>query len=316
MRRHRRSITAVIKASLGAKPVTWTVIAKGETNAVFRVSLSDGTDVIARQHFSKSGKWFDEESKVLRALRGSVPVPELLATHDEVVEDGVFSLSLQTLIAGAPYSEIYETLTADEHKQILNEAGQLIRRLNRSTPDASTKRVGMGRSRAQYMRMARRIKTSTWPMSKRDRVVLNAALETIKSFLPLSPACDLVHGEVHPKHVMVDAGHVSGLVDLEFAGKGDAAMDQACWNYWRFDSNGKPTYGALRLGTGPEFAQRVAVYELMIGVASLDHYTAHKDWAGARVGLQRLESALLRHSEKHFDGRGLGALTDEAGLNR
>jgi fructosamine-3-kinase len=80
----------------------------------------------------------------------------------------------------------------------------------------------------------------------------------------------LVHGDFHPKHILVDEdGNISGLVDFEACRGGDLIYDLAAWDYLQRDlfPLGWLLGGYQRHTTVPDdWPVRLGVYRVVLGL--------------------------------------------------
>lgn len=118
-----------VLAHVGMAIADLTPITKGESNAVFDVELSDSRRLIARMHFDSEKRWFEKEAAVLHRLAGSeVPVPDVIALTHRDADDGVFSLCLQTPVAGRPYLDllIEDSMSAASHARVMDQIRKML----------------------------------------------------------------------------------------------------------------------------------------------------------------------------------------------
>ena len=126
-----------------------------------------------------------------------------------------------------------------------------------------------------------------------DRRLLRALSEEFRSLVPLCPAeRALVHGDFGGNNVLIDAdtGAITAVLDWECALYGDPLFDIAgayFWRPWLRCMERAAEYWDTALGALPRYRERIACYQLRIGLSeiranALDNDGAMVDWLQRR----------------------------------
>lgn len=88
-----------------------------------------------------------------------------------------------------------------------------------------------------------------WEEFGADRPIIALGLAWLRSNLPDEVTPTLVHGDLRIGNIMVDAGHITGVLDWEMVHIGDYHEDLAygCMTVWRFGKLDKPAFGCTDL---------------------------------------------------------------------
>ena len=240
-------------ARLGARPLAAEAIGSGDLSEVLCLSLPDGRRLVA-----KDGPAPRTEAAMLVALgRAGAPTPEVVAIGSDV-------LVMQAVPGGGGFDD---AAWAD--------LGRVLARLH------ATLGPGYG-WRADYAFDAVTIPNGwcgDWPdFWARRRLLpeagelprpLRAGLEDLAArlpgILPAHPPASLLHGDLWPGNILVDAGRITGLIDpASYYGHSEADLAMLCLfarppaAFW--ESHGAPA---------PGWERRCAVYQLWPAIVHL-----------------------------------------------
>lgn len=112
-----------------------------------------------------------------------------------------------------------------------------------------------------------------WVLGDRSNPVAEAALAYVKRNMPANAPADLVWGDPIPANLLFDdAGHISGIIDWEFAALAPGELDLAWWLY--FDNLFSASFNLPPLAGLPDREQTIAIYESELGrpVSDLAYY--------------------------------------------
>jgi len=180
------------------------------------------------------------EARLIRHARaGGVPAPEVIC--ELVPDDGLGIGFVMACLAGTADPESVLTsppglagdiATAMARIHALDPAGaDHLPRL-----DAAT---GLAKLRAQF------------DDAGGDRPIIALGLAWLRANLPPDVAPCVVHGDLRIGNVMVDQGHLTGVLDWELAHLGDGHEDLAygCMTVWRFGRLDRPALGLTDIGS-------------------------------------------------------------------
>lgn len=169
------------------------------------------------------------EVAALRCIHGRLPIatPELLSQG--TLDDWNYFVS--TRLPGRPIESVWDGLSAAERLELAGALGDATRALHRvaigpvakhSEPWAEFRRSA--RSRCLALERSKGL--------SRDRLTeLERYLQRLDRIAEPSPSvsrpASLLHTEIGPSHVLVDEGHISGLIDFGDAMVGDPEYDLA-----------------------------------------------------------------------------------------
>ncbi|MGD8340773.1 MAG: fructosamine kinase family protein, partial [Gammaproteobacteria bacterium] len=183
-------------------------IAGGDLSAVVEVELAEGGTVIA-----KGGPSPAAEAEMLAAIRATGAAAPAVIAHDESV------LVLEHLPAGGALAESWHDLGANLAKL-------------HATPNAAasadqTRLYGWGRDYAFGSVDIENERLPDWPSFWAERRLANQAphiaadlaarverlAQELAGRLPAHPAPSLLHGDLWSGNILINEGHVTGLID-------------------------------------------------------------------------------------------------------
>jgi aminoglycoside phosphotransferase (APT) family kinase protein len=269
-------LVAAVEKVAGGAPTATERLFVSYSNDVYEAETGIGP-LIVRAHRGEAGHFEREGWAIQAAASAGCPVPEVLAMDDVEDDDITWSLSVQRKLPGVPLLG----LPAEEHRIAVREAGECLARVH------SVPTTGLG-----YLDGKGVAPDSTWSefMKRHDaQELVDAAQAVGLDAGTVLAACDLVagevdlwtdvephlvHGDFSSKHVLVDDGHVSGIIDFEFAASNDAARDLAFWSYQEPATSTAVLLDGYRAvaGTDASLDRRVAVLRLLV---SLDYISYH-----------------------------------------
>ena len=182
-----------------------------------------------------------DEAALIRAARASgVLAPEILVELEP--DDGIGSGFVMRAIGGTPDPAAI-LAEADGEVLIREIAAQL----------AQTHRVDCSALKVPAMDTAQALSElkARFLSYGADRPVLALAIRWLEQNLPEPTAPRLVHGDFRLGNLLVEHGHLSGVLDWELAHLGDWHEDLAfgCLTVWRFSRPDRPAYGLSSIET-------------------------------------------------------------------
>jgi aminoglycoside phosphotransferase (APT) family kinase protein len=263
----------------GSAPTNVTRLFVSYSNDVYDV---DGSFIV-RAHRDDPRHFDRERWALVQAAAAGVPVPEVLLLEDAEVGGALWSVCVQTKLAGVPLIDLVaDRPDTDAYAGVLQEAGVALAGVH----SVATTGLGYvdGSGRAPDISSAERL-------TYRDADELSElAIGTGIEGALVAEACrlvaanvalwdraprNLVHGDFSSKHILVEGSQLSGVLDFEFAASGDAAHDIAYWDYQEgyWESTTPLLAGYETIATGAEgLGQRVALLRLCV---SLDYIAYH-----------------------------------------
>jgi aminoglycoside phosphotransferase (APT) family kinase protein len=232
------TVTAYLRAQLPNAPdITATsveVLPGGRSKKTIFISLACApdlpSDVVMRQDtgMTHMGTVVADEVPILRSLAGgALPVPEILHFEPNPTALGPPFLLMRRL-RGKPSGDF--TSFADVTPACLAETARALARLH----DIDPRSAGLGKGREPPSRedRLRGLITDRWQQWRDDAIEPSPLIDY--AFHWLLQRCDgssgaetIVHGDYGPHNLLAEDGHLTGILDWEFAHLGDPAEDLA-----------------------------------------------------------------------------------------
>jgi aminoglycoside phosphotransferase (APT) family kinase protein len=287
-------IDEIVRKATGSYPTEKQRIIKGEANEVHAIKIDSGLEVIVRiNRESEAESRFQSESWAIeQSAKADVPVPRVLLVESLQLEDKSLGISVEERLPGVPLDELAKHTSVEELAEILQQAGALLSRVH------SVKTEGFGEidkhGRGEHASIAaifseeslsERVLLAAAQSASLDRNVLKRALRILCEFQKnCSPvSAHLLHGDFGPKHLLVESGKITGVIDFDNACGGDPVQEFANWQF--FFENRYPIE-SLRKGYSDksvfdsDFERRFFVWRLVIGLSSLSYYLAEGNQSG------------------------------------
>ncbi len=240
----------------------------------------------------------ERELAVLPRLAPLVPVPVPRPTHvghpDETYPWPFFGCPL---LAGVEPADAH--VRDDERADLGGELGRFLRELHDpATRHAADPGGALPRDPNRRADMSVRVERTREALEELDRLGLWRPPDEVASLLAavtsLPPAEDvaLLHGDLHVRHVLVEGGRLSGVVDWGDVCVGDPAIDLAlCWSF--LPEAGRARFLAEYGPVGKERLLRARVLALFLNaiLAAYARDVGHEDLE--RECLEGLERTLI-----------------------
>ncbi|HNN54974.1 MAG TPA: phosphotransferase [Novosphingobium sp.] len=221
------------RLSGGANMESWRFTAGAETCVLRR---APSPEMMAGRPMDHAG-----EAALIRAARASgVQAPEILVELEP--GDGIGSGFVMRAIGGTPDPAAI-LAEADGEVLIREIAAQLA--LTHRVDCSALKVPAMNTAQALGELKARFLSYGA------DRPILALAIRWLEQNLPEPAMPRLVHGDFRLGNLLVENGHLSGVLDWELAHLGDWHEDLAfgCLTVWRFSRPDRPAYGLSSIET-------------------------------------------------------------------
>lgn len=287
-------IDEIVRKATGSSPTEKQRIIKGEANEVHAVKIDSSREVIVRisREREAESRFQSERWAIEQAAKVDVPVPRVLLVESLQLEGKSVGISVEERLPGVPLDELAKYTSDEDLAEILQRAGTLLSRVH------SVKTEGFGeidkRGRGEHASIAgifsegnlsEQVLLAAAQSASLDPRILKRALHILQEFQnscpPVSP--HLLHGDFGPKHLLIERGKITGIIDFENARSGDPLQEFANWHF--FFENRYPIE-PLKKGYsdksvfGGDFERRFFVWRLVIGLSSLVYYLAEGNQSG------------------------------------
>ena len=249
---------------------------------------------------------FRNEAIAYRLLVGSgLPVPRVLAL-DESREVVPFDLMITTRLQGVSVAESWTSLNPEALEMVILDSGAMLARIHGVTFPAFGKLRELDSDpfptwfayfadyAGRYLAAARELNLIDLDMDRR----LSGVLQRSRPLLDRVERGSLVHSDFHFENIVQNDGHVSGLLDFEWALSGDPSYDFM---------TGEVREGMIR-GSEEQFIHgyqtvrpfdvehqpRVDLYRLFFALEDAVDQQRQKHPDGVANALARLEDLLLQ----------------------
>jgi len=253
----------------------------GEVHANYALETADGRRLVLKVYRGELSWKRDKEVFLLELVSGCVPVPQIVYTTPGIL--------VMTRAPGRP-----ARFTDGDPVTVSRQLGALLRELHAITFDSfgyiETRVTSPVPTNLEFMRRRIDRKVRSGPPDLRDSleryfVQREAAFEGCET-------AALCHNDAHDANVLVENGHISGLLDWENAVAADPILDLA--KSWAFsDGRSDDTLAALIQGYGPLRDDWREAFDLYV----VDHLLELWGWfhqLGVTDPLPELEGYLAR----------------------
>ncbi len=184
------------------------------SSTVYNVNLVTGETVFLK--IPRSVQKFRLEKEMLERFKGHLPVPEIVACH----EDGVLVLEA---LEGAPATGVVS-------EKLAWEIGELLARLHAIPVDPEA--YG-GAVRDEFSRWSEFLPAQFYSFAEDAKKVLEPELferslrrfEDLKKELPPPDGPSFIHMDFRPGNILVRDDHVTGIIDFESVRIGSTELD-------------------------------------------------------------------------------------------
>lgn len=293
-------ITQAIKEATGSLPKKSERLIKGEVNEVYAITTQDERECIIRISHRDTDSFTQEEYVINQARDVGIPVPEVLLVTKAVDKDRSITICIEKKIPGTPLNEL-ENLNSSERNAILYQAGAILSKLHEIKTngygDVDLQGKGEHADLASYVRDrcdARGAFIEAAKDVKLDSSLIDRAIDILqeKQTILISNGPRLLHNDFSPKHILVDKGEVTGIIDWEIAKGGEPLEELARWDFFFHADFPLDT---LRKGyqnkelLGENFEQQIHFWKIYFGLGVLRYYVGEKNISGIRHTKTQLE---------------------------
>jgi aminoglycoside phosphotransferase (APT) family kinase protein len=287
-------IDEIVRKVTGSSPIEKQRIIKGEANEVHAIKIEGSREVIVRiNRESEAESRFQKERRAIELVaKAGVAVPRVLLVESLQLEGKSLGISVEERLPGVSLDELAMRMSSEELAETLQRAGTLLSQIH------SVKTEGFGElnkdGRGEHASIAgifaeKNLNEQRLLAAPRsayfDSNIVKRALHILREFQESNPpvAPHLLHGDFGPKHILIDGGQITGIIDFENACGGDPVQEFANWQF--FYENRYPIE-ALKKGYrdksvfGDDFERRFFVWKLVTGLVNLFYYLAEGNQSG------------------------------------
>lgn len=224
----RPVIDSAVRSVYGREVERLVRLTSGGLHETYRVDVCNDVPVIIRIA-RQPVPWFTDERHVMaKAREVGVPTPDVLGIG-QVVHDGeLLSFSILQLLPGRSLDELAGQLPASDVERFVMDGGELLARVHGVLPDRGIPHELEGPDEGFVADAVRVAHQSLGPAAA---TVVGRGADLLRDEVMTRPAprLSLAHGDLLPKHLLIDDGAIVGVIDWEFAGPASPAFDIARW---------------------------------------------------------------------------------------
>lgn len=272
----------IIERITKSKPISSIQIVDGEMNEVQEIITNDQKRLIVR--ISRTGDLKFKKEKETFALISSVGVstPNILSIENISTDNRELSFCIEEKAPGESLAILINKSSVNNLSPTLAEVGNNLAKIHdiKAHSYGDLLKPNMYFNWHDYMLSILESKdeiTTTAHLKNVDPKIIDESFLVIKHYHELfshdSP--DLLHGDFCAKHIIIDNGHVSAIIDMGNPKGGDPIYDLAWWNYFCPD---KDILNCLKNGyseikkTDDNFDLKITLYKLAFGLDFIRYY--------------------------------------------
>ncbi len=197
-------------------------------NETYRAELRDETPIVVRIARHPEGWFTDEAHLMAKARAAGVPTPDVLGVEQVDHEGERLSFSIQRLLPGRPLREIARELAPADLERLIVNGGELLGRVHGANASRGMKHE-LEPPDEDFVTRVVGVADQAMGPDAAGVVERGAGLLRDAAARRPAPGLALAHGDWLPKHLLIDAGEIAGVIDWEFAGPAPPAFDLAHW---------------------------------------------------------------------------------------
>ncbi len=287
-------IDQMVKKAIGSVPLSTRKLILGEVNEVYEAAGPDGKFVIVRISRRNYPEFESERWAIEQCLKVGVPAPKVLLVDSIINGEEKLAVSVEDRLKGEPLNSLHDQLRQSELESLVKNAGEILGKIHsvKTTKYGHVNSLGVGLDDkwTETMLRAEKDLDKLYNAAARTDVpknLIDKALEILRDNVPLYERATphLLHTDYGPKHILVDSGKISGILDFEGCKSGDPVWDFAWWDF--FQTPRLPTQW-LKEGYGDknvfnaDFNKRLLLVRLNLGLSLLEYYESEKNPSGVR----------------------------------
>ena len=280
-------LEAVVKSAIGYGVKEKRKVVEGEVNEVYAVTPTKGDDVIVRISREKHNRFAAEKWAMDKCRDVGGPIPQILLLSEVETDKEKLHICVESKIEGVSLQELIKqnALSQSEIKDIVVNAGEILSKIHsvKTRGSGEINSLGVGKFETWSKYMLNENKNSDAVLEKArsigvDPSLIQQALAILEENQDIYKDVDsrLAHSDYHTKHILINKGKISGVIDFENCKAGDIAYDFAYWEY--FGKNSPPVEwlmeGYKRNGNiGENFETRIHLVKIKIALSLLSVYS-------------------------------------------
>ena len=235
-------IDEAVEKATGSRVVSAERVTRGEINEVWAVQSADGQALVVR--ICRLRPHFEDERWAIDAARAAgVPAPEVLLIAPFEIDGQTVEVGVQRRLPGRGLDEVLFGARPPEAVDVhtwMRAAGALLAGIHGVSVDGFGHLDSAGHAAdptwSRFLDFAERGGDQIRSAAVANGLEVSqfdAAKDVIRRHREVYDGHPpkLVHGDFHPKHLLVHGATVSGVVDFEACRGGDPAYDVATWDF-------------------------------------------------------------------------------------
>jgi aminoglycoside phosphotransferase (APT) family kinase protein len=241
--------------------------------------------------FDDYSKFKEEKWAVEQCDQVGVPVPRIVLL-DRIEKDGSqYNICVESKLPGTPLDE-QEGISEFQRADLLQQAGGVLSKIHSIPIDGFGQLDENGKGTFASVQ-----EIFTDPYINKEKMlgiardtffenpIITRAFEIMESGASSYPSIEpkLIHKDFEPKHLLVENGIISGVIDFEMAEGGDPILDLARWHFFYKDSSYDVEevikgYSNKEIFTG-DFSKRFNLWRIYTGIGYLAFQFQEKNQA-------------------------------------
>lgn len=274
-------------------------IIKGEANEVYLVKTSSGKELIVRISHGEEPRFESEKWAIDACREVGVPAPKVLLIENLKNDEKQLAVNVQEKLPGIPLNEI-EDLDVGQKNSCLQQAGLLLSKIHSLSVSGYGGTDSEGRGKYDSIKEVvsslclKEVEIKRIGSEKGfDLDSIDQAFQLLKegaeSYGNMPPS--LLHNDYGPKHLLVDQGVVTGVIDFENAEGGDPVKEFARWDFFFGE---KYPYQELVKGYENKkvfeesFPERFKIWKIYLGLSHISYYYKENNKGGLDLSFKNL----------------------------
>lgn len=224
----RPIIDSVVRSTYGHRVAGLVRLTGAGLNEAYRVDVVGGRPVVIRIA-RRPVPWFTDEKHIMaRAQAVGVPTPEVLGVEHLEHDGELLSFSILRLLPGRPLDERSVDLSTADLERLVVDGGELMAQLHSLEADGG---IGHKLEPPDDRLVNRAVGVAHETFGSAAAAIVERGIDLLRDEVMArpTPPTSLAHGDFLPKHLLIDDGMISGVIDWELAGSASPAFDLAHW---------------------------------------------------------------------------------------
>lgn len=237
-------VIQAVKDATGKLHISKKRIIAGELNEVYQVALADGRFVIVRISHNGSGVFGREQWAINKCREKGISIPHVLLVKDYILDGAAYSVCVQERMSGEPLERgefDYTTMDTEDLRKIMQQAGKILSQIHtistkgfgyldaNGVGEFKTSRDFLSEHLSQeqqelYLKLAKEVNFGEQEMKNIFTILVRESKRSYQSVLN--------HNDYAPKHIMVEDGQVTGIIDWGEASGNSPIADFFTYSFW------------------------------------------------------------------------------------